>query len=97
MEKVDITRDFAGLSVPPSPKCQKVLAPFRCARGASASGVVLVPNFLSPTSVLQQDNILTSGNRETLDVGKEKSSEDEGNNALLDKGRGRADDVHMFD
>ena len=30
-------------------------------------------------------------------MGKEKSSEDEGNNALLDKGRGRADDVHMFD
>ena len=29
-------------------------------------------------------------------MGKEASSE-EGNNALLDKGRGRADDVHIFD
>ena len=93
MEKVDITRDFAGMSVSPSPKPQRVLAPIRSPGGPPSSGVVLVPNTPSPPPVplaLQPDIIVDLANKET-------SGQEEGNNATLDKGKGRADDVDMFD
>ena len=66
MEKVDITRDFAGMSVSPSPKCQRVLAPIKSPGGPSSSGVVLVPNTPSPPPVppaLQPDIIVDSANK----------------------------------
>ena len=93
MEKVNLTRDFAGMSVSPSPKHQRVLAPFRSPGGLSSSGIVLVPNTPSPPpvpSALQPDIIVDSANKET-------SGQKEGNIAPLDKGKGRADDVDMFD
>ena len=93
MEKVDITRDFAGMSVSPSPKPQRVLAPIRSPGGPPSSRVVLVPNTPSPPPVplaLQPDIIVDLANKET-------SGQEEGNNAPLDKGKGRADDVDMFD
>ena len=93
MEKVDITRDFAGMSVSPSPKPQRVLTPIRSPGGPPSYGVVLVPNTPSPPPVplaLQPDIIVDLANKET-------SGQEEGNNAPLDKGKGRADDVDMFD